>query len=138
MLSDSEDLFVFPSDEIHLDLPQEWYDALWINHSDIPNEKHPNSFRCDTELSCTHNYTWVGEDEFPLSQEEGGIWQPVLAEYNIGFVQWEVDPVDLETKKYRSFIRGHMREVEIGRCPVCGKVHYRVERMNDEWFNLEL
>lgn len=134
---------MFPPDEIiaQLDLPSEWLDAIWINHSDVPDEYYPNTFRFGDgdKLSCAHNFSWHGPDHENLPPEEGGIWSPILATYNKGFVQWDVDPIDdIRTNKYRIFVFGQLRDVSIGRCPVCGKVHYFVERMPDEWFNLEI
>jgi hypothetical protein len=108
-------------------LPKGWLNEVWINHSDLPDEDHPRSFRCGDQdsIECCHNYNF--DDQH---------WQPVIAEYNRGFVAWEEDPVHLDMTAYSVFLVDQIRDVLVGRCPICGKVHCYFERNPDEWFGL--
>ena len=102
------------------DLPVEWKDVVWMNNSDLPNEENPKSSRCSINgsIRCCHNYLY----------KDDGIWIPTTT---------AMKSIPLVCQEYRIFYNENFRLVWIGQCPVCQRVHYNVERMDDEWFDLD-
>jgi len=101
------------------DLPSEWKDIVWMNWSDLPCKNRPKYARCavDGDLLCCHSYIYTDDE----------IWKPTIT---------MMKSIEIKCTEYRIFFNGQFRSVWIGQCPVCRRVHYNVERMKDEWFDL--
>ena len=119
-------------------VPEEWLNAIWMNHSDLPDENHPTMFRCtepERPPHCTHNYEYRNWDNPNLPDYT---WSPISVKWNKGYMdlECEEESVQIEWDKFVIFLGTNMREAWIGRCPICGRVHYMVERFPNEWFGL--
>jgi hypothetical protein len=114
-----------------IEFPKDWLDQIWINHSDVPCETKPTTFRCgDPEekgfLPCGHNFTY----------DDGGSWNPHLMseEWAIehGYFPEPTEEVQLEEHFVWIPDLTSMRKIWVGQCSVCKKIHYYVEREPEE------
>jgi len=110
--------------------PPHWRDAIWINHSDLPSAEKPNTFRCKREeepLPCAHAFHFADD----------GTWNPQVFSRNPSPVP---PTVKVDTVRHLLKVPGvahtPMRNVYVGQCPICQRVHYAVERFEDEWFDV--